>query len=330
VRALRLHGSRDLRLDDVAAPPAPGRGEVLVAPVVGGICGTDLQLYRGTRPLERVQILCHEFAGEVAAVGAGVESVAPGDRVAVMPIVACGRCETCRRGRGELCPGHETVGLRHAWGGFGELALVGEVQVARLPDGVTWDEGALVEPISVAATGVERAGVGAGDRVLVVGGGPIGALAALLARAAGADVVVCEPAAGRAERLRGLGFEVVDPRRERPGDGFHAAIDCAGNEAAFRTAVAAVRPTGRVVVTAVHAQPVELDLRDLLRRSLTVVAAIAYPVSSWPARLAQIDAGSLALDGLVTGRFPLVEAPAAFERLLAPDSDDLKLLVDLR
>jgi (R,R)-butanediol dehydrogenase/meso-butanediol dehydrogenase/diacetyl reductase len=341
VRALRLHGDHDLRVEEVAAPAAAGPGEVVVAPVSAGICGTDVHLYDGGRPIAgEPQILGHEFAGEVVDAGAGVAHVAAGDRVAVMPIVACGRCELCRRGDGHLCVGHQTVGLRHPWGGFGELAVVREGQLAVLPEEVTYEQGALVEPASVAATGVERAGVRPGDRVLVAGGGPIGALAALHAEAAGAgDVVVSEPAPSRAARIEALGFDVLNPRevdvpqacRERSGgQGFDAAIDCAGNAAAFEAAFAAVRHGGTIAVTAVHQQPVELDVRALLSRSVSVVGAIAYPVWSWPRKLQQIASGRLPVERIVGARLPLDRARDGFDRLAGPAPDELKIMIDVR
>src|SRR5205823_8076740 len=151
------------------------------------------------------QILGHEFAGDVVAIGSGVTSVVEGDRVAIMPLAYCGRCAYCSRGLQHLCATMGCVGLSHAWGGMAELATVAEYQVVRLPDGVTYQQGALIEPTAVAAYGVERGGVKPGDRVLVTGAGPIGALAALCARTAGASVVyVSEPNPARRARAEAL------------------------------------------------------------------------------------------------------------------------------
>src|SRR5207237_9111163 len=130
------------------------------------------------------QILGHEFAGDVVAVGAGVSSVGEGDRVAIMPLAYCGHCAYCRRGLQHLCATMACVGLSHAWGGMAELATAAEHQVVRLPESVDYRQGALIEPTAVAAYGVERAGVAPGARVLRRGAGPIGAPAAVCARAA--------------------------------------------------------------------------------------------------------------------------------------------------
>src|SRR5437773_5358969 len=224
MRALRFHSARDLRIDDVPEPPAAAAGEVVLRFATCGICCTDLHEYAAgpivtpsePHPLngaQNPQILGHEFAGDVVATGPGVTSVAEGDRVAIMPLAYCGRCAYCRRGLQHLCATMACVGLSHAWGGMAELASVAEYQVVRLPDGVTHRQGALIEPTAVAAYGVERAGVSPGDRVLVTGAGPIGALAALCARAAGASTVyVSEPNPARRARADALGVAVVlDP-----------------------------------------------------------------------------------------------------------------------
>src|SRR5213596_3059887 len=178
MQALRFHAARDLRIEDVPEPSAPGPGEVLVRTAACGICGTDLHEYDAgpiVTPVEphpltgaqNPQILGHEFAGDVVATGPGVTSVVEGDRVAIMPLAYCGRCAYCRRGLQHLCATMGCVGLSHAWGGMAEFATVAEYQVVPLPAAVTYEQGALIEPTAVAAYGVERAGVGAGDRVLV-------------------------------------------------------------------------------------------------------------------------------------------------------------------
>src|SRR5581483_9879449 len=224
MRAVRYHAARDVRVEEVPEPERLGPHELLVRPRFCGICGTDLHEYVAgpivtpvdPHPLtgaQNPQILGHEFAGEVVAVGSEVTRVAAGDRVAIMPLAYCGHCAYCRRGLQHLCATMACVGLSHAWGGMSELATVAEYQVVRLPDSVDYRQGALLEPTAVAAYGVERAGVAPGDSVLVTGAGPIGALAALCAHAAGAaQVYVSEPNAARRARAEALGVAtVLDP-----------------------------------------------------------------------------------------------------------------------
>src|SRR5437763_4944037 len=224
MQALRFHAARDLRVENVDEPRAPGAGDVVVQVASCGICGTDLHEYVAgpiVTPVEphpltgaqNPQILGHEFAGEVVAVGSDVTTVREGDRVAIMPLAYCGRCAYCRRGLQHLCASMGCVGLSHAWGGMAQLATVAEYQIVRLPDDVSYEQGALIEPTAVAAYGVERGGVAPGDRVPVTAAGPIGAPAALCAHAAGAsEVYISEPNSARRARAEALGVAtVLDP-----------------------------------------------------------------------------------------------------------------------
>src|SRR5438132_13646017 len=255
MRALRFHSARDLRIDDVPEPPAAAAGEVVVRVATCGICGTDLHEYMAgpiVTPVEphpltgaqNPQILGHEFAGDVVAIGPGVTRVAEGDRVAIMPLAYCGHCAYCRRGLQHLCATMGCVGLSHPWGGMAELATVAEYQVVRLPESVSYRQGALIEPTAFAAYGVERAGVGPGDRVLVTGAGPLGALAALCAHSAGAATVyISEPNPARRARAETLGVAtVLDPQSvdvpellhdETDGLGVDVAIECSGRPNGF-------------------------------------------------------------------------------------------------
>src|SRR6059036_3551609 len=154
MRALRFHAAHDLRIEDVPEPTEPAAGEVVVRVSTCGICGTDLHEYIAgpiVTPIEphpltgaqNPQILGHEFAGEVVAVGPRVSRVAAGDRVSVMPLAYCGRCAYCARGLQHLCATMACVGLSHAWGGMAQLATVNEYQVVRLPESVSHRQGAL-------------------------------------------------------------------------------------------------------------------------------------------------------------------------------------------
>ena len=198
-------------------------------------------------------------------------------------------------------------------------------------------------PITRSARAAANADAGGAPTDL---GGPLLFLAAarparraLHAEAAGAgQILVCEPNPGRAERIRGLGFETVDPGavdvpelcRERSGGlGFDVAVDCAGSPAAFRAACDAVKPTGTVAVVAIHHRPVELDLERVLHRGLTIAGAVAYPLQSWGRRAEQIAAGRIDVARVVTSRASLGDAVAAVEGLAAGDTGDLKVLIDL-
>jgi (R,R)-butanediol dehydrogenase/meso-butanediol dehydrogenase/diacetyl reductase len=350
VRALRFHAARDLRIEELTEPSAPGAGEVVVRIASCGICGTDLHEYMAgpiVTPVEphpltgaqNPQILGHEFAGDVVATGPGVTRVVEGDRVAIMPLVYCGHCAYCRRGLQHLCATMGCVGLSHAWGGMAELATVAEYQVVRLPESVTYRQGALIEPTAVAAYGVERAGVGPGDSVLVTGAGPIGALAALCAHSAGASTVyVSEPNAARRARAEALGVAVVvDPtsadvpallRDQTDGLGVDVAIECSGHPAGFTAAISSLRRRGTLAQTGLFVGEASLEPYLWSLNDLTIVGTWCYWVYDFDRIASQIATGSLPVERVITSGVTLDGAPDAFARLASGTADEIKILID--
>src|SRR6478609_7488852 len=337
MRALRFHAAHDLRIEEVAEPPAPGPGEVVVRVVTCGICGTDLHEYVAgpiVTPVEphplngaqNPQILGHEFAGDVVATGPGVTRVGEGDRVAIMPLAYCGHCAYCQRGLQHLCATMACVGLSHAWGGMAELATVADYQVVPLPDSVSYHQAALIEPTAVAAYGVERAGVAPGDRVLVTGAGPIGALAALCARAAGASsVYVSEPNPARRARAEALGIAtVLDPssvdvpellHEQTDGLGVDVAIECSGHTHGFAASVASLRKRGTLAQTGLFVGEATVEPMLWSLNDLTIVGTWCYWVYEFDRVAAQIAAGSLPVERVITSKVSLNDAPGAFASL---------------
>jgi (R,R)-butanediol dehydrogenase/meso-butanediol dehydrogenase/diacetyl reductase len=256
-----------------------------------------------------------------------------------MPLAYCGRCAYCRRGLQHLCATLACVGLSHAWGGMAEYATVAEYQVVRLPDGVTHRQGALIEPTAVAAYGVERAGVGPGDRVLVTGAGPIGALAALCARAAGAATVcVSEPNPARRARAEALGVAtVLDPtaidvpgflREESDGLGVDVAIECSGHPAGFTSAIKSLRRRGTLAQTGLFVGEASVEPMLWALNDLTIVGTWCYWVYDFDRIAAQIAAGALPVERVVTSNVSLDEASDAFARLASGAADEIKVLVE--
>jgi (R,R)-butanediol dehydrogenase / meso-butanediol dehydrogenase / diacetyl reductase len=350
VWALRFHAARDLRIEEVTEPSSPGVGEVVVRVATCGICGTDLHEYIAgpivtsvePHPLtgaQNPQILGHEFAGDVVATGPGVTSVVEGDRVAIMPLVYCGHCAYCRRGLQHLCATMACIGLSHAWGGMAELARVAEYQVVRLPESVTYQQGALIEPTAVAAYGVERAGVAPGDRVLVTGAGPIGALAALCSQSAGASTVyISEPNPARRARAESLGIAtVLDPtsvdvpeflREQTDGLGVDVAIECSGHPNGFTSAISSLRRRGTLAQTGLFVGEASLDPMIWSLNDLTIVGTWCYWVYDFDRIAAQIAAGSLPVERVVTSSVTMDGAPDAFAQLASGAADEIKVMIN--
>lgn len=350
MKALRFHGARDLRIEEVDEPGSPGARDVVVRVATCGICGTDLHEYAAgpivtpvqPHPLtgaKNPQILGHEFAGDVVATGSDVTGVGEGDRVAIMPLAYCGTCAYCRRGLQHLCATMGCIGLSHPWGGMAEFATVADYQVVKLPKGVSYRQGALIEPTAVAAYGVERAGVAPGDRVLITGAGPIGALAALCAHSAGASsVYISEPNPARRARAEALDIaRVLDPTSvdvpellhyETDGLGVDVAVECSGHPNGFAVAVRSLRRRGTLAQTGLFVGEASVEPMLWSLNDLTIVGTWCYWVYDFDRIAAQIGAGSLPVERVVTSNVRLDDAPGAFERLASGAADEIKVLVD--
>jgi (R,R)-butanediol dehydrogenase / meso-butanediol dehydrogenase / diacetyl reductase len=352
VRAVRFHAARRITVDEVAEPKALRPNELLVRPRVCGICGTDLHEYVAgpivtpTEPhpltgASNPQILGHEFSADVLEVGASVRSAAPGDRVAIMPLIYCGECYYCLRGLNHLCTTMACIGLSSAWGGLAELAIVADHQVTVLPPELSYEQGALIEPAAVADYGVQRGGVRPGDSVLVAGAGPIGALALLAARAAGAGAVyLSEPNQTRARSAAGLGAtEILDPARtsvpdelrERThGIGVDVAIECAGNGRALADCIASTRRAGTVVQTGLHVGPTQLEPMTWSLNDLTIEGTWCYRVYDWQRIGALVQTGAFPVERVITTRIAMDATVAdGFDVLIDPDGAAIKILVEI-
>lgn len=350
MQAFRYHGNRDVRLDDVDPPGKLGPHEVLVRITHCGICGTDLHeftdgpLYTPSAPhpltgTQRPVTMGHEFSGVVENIGEKVTSVMVGDRVAGMPQRFCGRCRQCRAGREQTCENLAAVGYSAPWGGLAEQGVFGDDQVFPLPANVSNSVGALVEPTAVALHAVQSAPVQAGDVVVITGGGPIGLLVAMCARAAGAtEVYLSEPHDARRARVEQLELAVaVDPRAENlvdivlgrtDGAGADVCIECSGNQRAIDACLGAVRLGGTVVQTALGPTPFTVDAAtSLTLRDVTYRGVYCYPVTSWPRVIELIASGAIDPEPLITSTIPLRHAAEAFEALMDTSRDEVKILI---
>ena len=353
MKAVRFHGAKDIRVEDVPAPKARlGANDVLIKPRVTGICGTDLHEYiagpivtpktphaytGATNP----QILGHEFSAEVVDVGAEVTNVKRGDRVSIQPLISPRNDYYGRRGLYHLSPSMACVGLSWQWGGMGELAVVNDYNVVKVPDGVSDIQAAMIEPAAVAVYGVDRGGVTSGSTVLVSGVGPIGALTLLAARAAGAArIFVSEPNPNRLKKARELVPDLIaiDPRKDdvdaiirdntEEGVGVDVALECVGLEASLNACAKAVRSQGKVVQTGLHMKPASVDAMLWALKDITIEATWCYPVQSWPRIIRMVEAGLLPLEKVVTANINADNVVRdGFDALLDKEGKHLKILV---
>ncbi|WP_328675036.1 zinc-dependent alcohol dehydrogenase [Streptomyces sp. NBC_00343] len=316
---------------------APGPGEVELAPAYVGICGTDLHIFHGDMDarVTTPAVLGHEMSGRVVRVGPDVEGWQPGDAVTVMPLRWDDTCPACRSGHQHICQHLDFIGIDSP-GAMQQRWTVPAATLVRLPDSVALDRAALVEPTAVAVHDVGRAGVRDGDRVVVVGGGPVGILIALVARAAGADVRVVELSSHRRLLAEELGLSTWDPATDDVAELVHQWTDDAGAEVSFEvsgaaagveTAVEVLGVRGRLCLVAIHPRLREINLHRFFWRELTLVGARLYNRTDFEKAVTLVADGTIPADRLISKVVPLTEAPSAFEALEA-GGDVMKILVD--
>lgn len=347
MRAARYHGVRDVRIEELP-DPTPGEGQVLVRVAHNGICGSDLHEYYSAptfvpvapHPLTGASVpvvLGHEFAGTVTDVGPGVDGALVGRAVAARPAYSCGSCAACRRGLPNACRLLAFHGLSGPGGGLSELTVLPADMVHPLPDGVSLELGALVEPMAVGHAAVDRVPFGRDDLVLIVGAGPIGIGLWFALKARGhTNVLVSETSPERRAAIGRLGAEhVIDPRStdlgeataERSGgDGVAVAFDAAGVGAAIAGTVPVMAPRGSILVVGIHEKPFDFNPTSLLLQEVAVVGSLIYTADDYEAVLADMAAGAYDTTGWVD-HAPLDDLVTSYDELRA--GRRMKILVDL-
>lgn len=324
VRSLVMHAIGRLTVEDRPAPPVAA-GQVRVAVHTAGYCKTDVLGYLGVVPRRQQAIdaagplvMGHEAVGHVAELGPGVEGPPVGTPVVIDPIVTCGRCDACRADGGNVCADRAVVGCQSDWpGAYAESLVVPVENVVPYVGDAPLGWGALVEPLSVGAHGLNVAGEVRGQRVLVLGGGIIGTAAAIQAERRGAgEVLVSEPLPERRALLARLGLRAVAP--DEVGDDYDVVVDCVAVPASLGQAVGALRRSGRLVVVGVNQPEIELPVSRIVDAELRLLGSYAFSKAEFAAVTAWVAAGERDLDGLVESEVDFDGAIAAFERYRRP------------
>jgi len=315
--------------------------EILIKTAYAGVCGSDLHAFRGKHPFRKPPvILGHELAGTVVECGGDVRGVRPGDRVTVMPLLACGTCRLCRMGRENICLDKRVPGVGDWLGAFAEYALAKTSVTYPLGDATPFELGVLAEPLAVGVHAVTRqARIEPDGRVLVLGGGTIGILTALAARAAGAgDIVITdlfEFNLALTQTLCGaatvhVGRDGWEEKLARAyPDKFDVTFLCSGAPATVGQATRFTRRGGRIVVTGLFLEPVPMDLTAVTLGELEVIGSQIYDHRDFRTAVDWIDAGRFDFRTLVTHVFPLAQAQQALSVLADRREDAVKILLDM-
>jgi L-iditol 2-dehydrogenase len=309
--------------------PRPSAGHVLVAVRSVGVCGSDVHYFEhgriGDFVVRAPLVLGHEVSGVIVAAGAGVAGDRVGSRVAIEPGAACGACASCKAGRYNLCPQMRFYATPPVDGALAEFVEVRADLAFALPDAVSDDAAALLEPLSVGIWATGKAGLAPGGSVLIAGAGPIGLVTAQVARARGvATIVVSDIAPDRlaAAERSGATATVLAPGRDPasgPGGEFDAFIDCSGAPSAVQAGLRALRPAGTAVLVGMGPDELPLPLSLIQQRELIVTGTFRY-ANTWPAAIALAASGAVDVDALVTDRYPLDQAARALASTSRPGS----------
>lgn len=302
--------------------PAPGPGQVLVEVSAVGVCGSDVHYFTegriGDFVVEAPLVLGHEAAGVVRALGPGVDDLEVGQRVAMEPGIPCGRrrCHACRTGRYNLCPDVRFFATPPIDGTFARYIAHDADFCFPLPDHLSDDAGALLEPLSVGVWATWKARLTVGERVLVTGAGPIGLLAAAVARSAGArEVIVSDVQEARLDLAKRMGATSVavagSPELAAMADGCDVLFECSGSKQALEAGLAALRPAARAVAIGMAPEShVPVPLALVQRQEIELTGTFRY-ANTYPTALALAASGEVRLDDLVTGHYGLAQVAEA-------------------
>ena len=342
MKAAVLHPAGGLEIEDRPAPE-PGPEEVLVAPRLVGICGSDLHYYKegriGDWRVTQPHVLGHEFSAVVEEVGPDTKAEPVGTPVAVEPIVPCRECDACVRGVYNLCASFGFTGSPHTDGALQELVAVPARSLHPLPPDMPLQMGALVEPTSIAVHAVRRSGLRPGETVTIIGAGPIGLLILAVCRAYGAGAIyITDIDPARLEIAQALGASVtINARGMEPDQildrtdrrGTDITFEAVGSPRTLETAMHLVRPSGRVVAVGVNiTERIPFNLMLAQSKEATVIP-IYLGRDAFPEAIELLASGRIDGERLVSHRFPLQQAGEAMDTALNSGSGAVKVLIEV-
>jgi L-iditol 2-dehydrogenase len=319
--------------------PELGPGQVLLQIRRIGVCGSDVHVYHGEHPYTSYPVVQgHEFSASVVAVGAGVTGPTVGMKVTATPQIVCGECGPCLRGDYHICDHLKVEGFQ-APGCAQEYWLVDAERIVPLPDGFSYEQGALVEPAAVAVHAVDRAGAVDGRDVVVLGAGPIGNLVGQVAQAGGAQVLITDLSDYRLEVARQCGLqhtsnagkETLETAAQRAfrAAGFALALECVGVQATMTAAIENIQKGGAIVVVGVFGEKPQVDLGLVQDHELHIKGTLMYQRQDYERAVELISAGKIITAPLVSKHFPLEQYMEAYHFIEAQGDRSMKILIDV-
>jgi len=337
MRAAVFHGPNDIRIEEVPTPEC-GDDEVLIKVRRAGICGSDLHIYTGGFKITTPQTIGHEFAGEVSAVGSGVKGIEVGEHVTSEHVIPCKNCRYCSGGEPNLCVNMTVIGV-HLPGGMAEYVKVPAELVYKLPENFTFDEGVLVEPLSISVFAVRNSDLKVGDTIAVIGLGPIGLFIAAAAKASGATVIGVDINDARLEYAQQIGFadHIVNSTNEditsrivemAGGMGVDVAFEVVGRQETAELALEITRKTGTVLLIGVYEGLATLDVMQILKKDLKVIGSWTESLA-FDKTIALLADGRIDYKGFITHRYPLSEVKQTLDDSLAHKGNRIKTVIEI-
>lgn len=321
--------------------PEPGEGEVLVKIMEIGVCGSDIHVYHGTHPFTGYPITQgHEVSGLIEKLGPGVEHLKIGQKVTIQPQVVCGECYPCAHGKYNLCEKLKVMGFQTT-GVASEFFAVDAGKVTPLPEDMSLEEGAMIEPLAVAVHAVRRAGDVAGKDICVLGAGPIGNLVAQTAKGLGArKVMVTDVSEIRLQKAKDVGADVcVNTAKEDFGEAFVSCFgpdkadviyDCAGNDVTMGQAIKYARKGSAIILVAVFGKMASVDLAVLNDHELDLNTSMMYRNEDYIKAIELVNSGNVRLKPLISQRFPFRQYLDAYQYIDANRETTMKVLIDVQ
>ncbi|MCD2168419.1 MULTISPECIES: zinc-binding dehydrogenase [Microbacterium] len=337
MRAAAYTGDGVVSVTD-ATPTDPGPDDVVIDVAYVGVCGTDLHIIHGSMDarVSRPLVFGHEMSGTIRALGTDVTGWNVGDSVTVMPLDWDGTCPACRNGNQHICQNLDFIGIDSP-GALQQTWTVPASTLVPLPASLSLRTAAIIEPVAVAVHDVRRSELRAGDRAVIIGGGPIGVLIASVARQAGAEIVVLELDPARRLMIEQLGFTTVDPSATDAtawveewtgGAGADVVFEVSGAAAAVRSATTFARVRGTIVIVAIHPTPREIDLQRVFWRELRLLGARVYQRIDFERAIELLDSDAIDAEAVITSVYPLTGVTDALAELQSGRA--LKVLIDVQ
>ncbi|WP_238858733.1 galactitol-1-phosphate 5-dehydrogenase [Clostridium sp. YIM B02569] len=343
MKALIIEDVKKILYKDIDIPKVE-KDNVLIRVKACGICGSDIPRVRDGAVHSFPQVIGHEFSGEIAEIGDKVKDYKVGDRVTAAPLIPCGKCENCQKGRPAMCTSYSFIGSREQ-GAMAEYVAVPSKNIIKLADNVTYEQGACIEPITVALHGVERVNIISGKKAIVYGCGTIGILLMQCLKAKGIEkIYVIDIDDFKLSIAKELGaYEVINPLKTDVKEYFYKhgkadyVFETAGVNFIQSEVLNLVARLGSVVYVGTAHKDITIDhktFENILRGELNITGSwmsysAPFPGNEWKAAVEYLESGKINVDKIITHKFKLEEGYSAFEAMLSKDENSLKVMYTL-